>query len=133
MRIYQALDGSWVFNNEDGLKISGLTLQEAETMAGKVTLIQDMQALAAEQARLKDKAVALEKIYTDRGYSAGGSNPITDDDAIAAGTTAALVGTFVTFTQQLEKWLPGDFTAPTDDSLAALDHAQNLNKFRSDV
>jgi len=79
MRIYQSLDGSWVFNNEDSLKISGLTLQEAETMSDKATTLQKAQAVVDQLAEVDDLLAYINAM----GYGQGQSNAFTDDDAAA--------------------------------------------------
>jgi len=79
MRIYQALDGSWVFSNEDGLKISGLTQTEAKMISDKNNTLLDVQRVVSAIGEIP----ALIQYISDNGYGQGGSDAFTDTDAQA--------------------------------------------------
>ncbi len=71
----------------------------------KENFIRQMQIDAAALAQVVAVVRDHKQVYLDRGYLPGGSNPITDDDVLAATKNETLTAS--------------DF-APTDNGLAAL-------------
>lgn len=100
----------------------------------KENFIRQLQEDAAALARVVATVRDHKQVYLDRGYSPGGSDPITDDDVLAATENDTLTA--------------NDF-APTGNGVAALmvqllnlvdgdvvisaNYGEALNKVRNDV
>lgn len=63
------------------------------------------QDMAAIFSNLTDDIAALQSVYWDRGYNAGGVDPLTDEDVAALGITAADVTGMITFADALDTFL----------------------------
>lgn len=125
-QVYQAADGRWiVFNN--GIKSDYFILEsEAQNMATKLTFAEQIQGGATTFAQLGDKLADLESVYFDRGYDAGGVDPIADDDIVSLNITAAQLGAFITFAQQVKNFL-------NNLAVAQADYDATLNAVRTDM
>jgi hypothetical protein len=132
MRVYQSSDGTWIFWDGEAKHFYDTQLEAMDAMS-KIKFAEQVRRLATQQAQLVDEIINLKSVYFDRGNQSGGSDPITDEDVAAAGVTAAQIGNFITFAEQAEKWINGEFEAPADGSLAAVDHDIILNQLREDV
>ena len=82
-------------------------------MSNKVRFAQEAQTAASIFAKLSDTIAALQSVYWDRGYNAGGVDPLADADVEALGITAADVtgmadafaGALATFLQANQGYL----------------------------
>ena len=60
-------------------------------MSNKTRYASKAMDMASIFSNLADDITALQSVYWDRGYNAGGADPLTDDDVAALGVTAAEV------------------------------------------
>lgn len=74
-------------------------------MSNKARFAQEAQTAASIFAKLTDTIAALQSVYWDRGYNAGGVDPLTDEDVAALGITAADVTGMITFADALDTFL----------------------------
>ena len=65
-------------------------------------------------AQLMDRAPAFIEAYYKRGYHAGGSDEITDNDLVTAGITAEKLGAGITMLEQLGHLRAGQAAAQMD-------------------
>jgi len=143
MRIYESSDGKWILFiprpdlESGGIKLYFDTETEAREAMSKLTFAKKARGLATTYAQLKKGITDLKTVYYDRTYQAGGANALVDDDVSGAGTTAALISSFVTFAEQFEKWAAGEFATVGGDGqgtdLAIIDHDSVLNQLREDI
>lgn len=126
VQVYKAADGRWlVFNN--GIKSAYFILEsEAQNMATKLIFTERAQVEATILAQLGDKLVDLESVYFDRGYDAGGSNPIVDVDIESLNITAAQLAALITLAQQMSNFL-GNL------AVTQADYDATLNAVRTDI
>lgn len=75
-------------------------------MANKQQYARQAQQMAASFSALADDILALQAVYWDRGYNAGGADPLTDADVEALGITAGdVTGMADTFAGALDTFL----------------------------
>lgn len=126
VRVYQAADGRWVVFNND-TKSDYFTLEsEAQDMATKLTFAEQAQVEATSFAQLGDKLADVESVYFDRGYDAGGANPIIDADIVSLNITAVQLAAFITLAQQVSNFL-GNL------AVTQADYDVTLNVIRTDI
>lgn len=75
-------------------------------MSNKSKYASRAQDMAAIFSNLADDILALQAVYWDRGYNAGGADPLTDADVEALGITAGdVTGMADTFAGALDTFL----------------------------
>ena len=74
-------------------------------MANKEHFARQGQQMAASFSALADDILAMQNIFWDRGYNAGGADALADEDVAALGITAADVTGMITFAGALDTFL----------------------------
>lgn len=94
----------------------------------KTIFIINLQNKIAQLALVADVALDLAKVYADRGYGASGSNPITNQQFQAAGSTltATDLANVITTLEQLNTFMSGGTPVPGD-------WKAKINVFRNDI
>ena len=84
----------------------------------KVDLALASQAVITQFAEAAERIAEIDAIFTDRGYGAGGSDPITDADLEGHEITAAQLAAVHTFAGALDTFITPAYAAA-------------INRFRS--
>lgn len=96
-------------------------------MSKKADFVAAAQELSTVLAKAGPQFNYLFETYFDRGYNAGGANPLLDADVPAElGITAADVGAFITLAENVGKFLNNQVAFQSD-------YQATLNKLRVDV
>jgi len=95
-------------------------------MSNKVKFATKIQESSTTVAQALASAKNIYSVYFDRGYSAGGSDPIIDEDLLSLGLTAADLASFITMADQLAKFF-------NNEAVTTGDYDSIVNKLRLDV
>lgn len=74
-------------------------------MANKQQYAERGRSMASTFANLADDVLGWRNAYWDRGYAAGGADPLTTQDVAAAGVSVADVTGMITFADALDAFL----------------------------
>lgn len=87
-------------------------------MANKNDFAERLRSAASRLMQDAEDLVALRATWTDRGYDAGGTDPITDPDVADAETTAADITAGMVAAEQLELYLNNGAVTQADYSVS---------------
>lgn len=91
-------------------------------MSRESNFAQACMQMATKISQEASRAIDAKNIYFDREY---GTN-LTDSDVESLGITAAELGAFITFAENIEKFL-------TNQAISVADYTVTLNKLRTDI
>jgi len=128
MHIYQRSDGKYILvaGPLETDEYAFDTYEEANMSARKVQFTQKLQEISTQLAGVADVVADIHKLYFDRGYNAGGAEPIIDEDIQTTGLKAADVVSIIVLLEQFNNFV-------SSQPVATGDYKSTLNKVRTDI